>query len=101
MVAHQTAEEGGQEKALAHPTKKRYIKLRSHSLKNCLILKPKPSQIKPNPRASSSDQERAKLTIDIYDLNKTVRKKARLLEWMKADLQGYHLDDLSYRFMFL
>jgi uncharacterized protein (TIGR02646 family) len=58
-------------------------------------------EIKPNPRASIEDQERAKITIEFYDLNRTVRKKARLLEWIKADLQTYNLDDLSYRFMFV
>jgi hypothetical protein len=43
-------------------------------------------EIKPNPRASIEDQERAKITIEFYDLNRTVRKKARLLEWIKAGL---------------
>ena len=58
-------------------------------------------ELKPNPRASIENQKRAKITIEFYDLNKTVRKKARLLEWIKADLEAYNLDELSYRFMFI
>jgi uncharacterized protein (TIGR02646 family) len=91
----QTAKQEKYDKRLLKPD------VMNYEFNRYFIVNQTTGEIKANPRADPPDQERAKITIEIYDLNKTVRKKARLLEWIKADLQAYNLDDLSYRFMFL
>jgi uncharacterized protein (TIGR02646 family) len=57
-------------------------------------------EIESNPIAPASDQEQAKLTIQIYDLNKTERKRRRLQSrkyWDNRE-NGQDLDDFNYRY---
>ncbi|HEX2568120.1 MAG TPA: hypothetical protein VH877_01095 [Polyangia bacterium] len=59
-------------------------------------------RIDPNPAASSKDQERARLTCDVYDLNSDVRcrqRKRELRNFLNERKQGTtpYLDDYPYR----
>lgn len=58
-------------------------------------------EIEVNPRASERDQQRARLTIEIYALNEHGRPQSRLLEAKKyrsLPQDEYILDDFPYRF---
>lgn len=55
-------------------------------------------EIEINPMASTYDQERAKLTIEMFNLNGIGRPQSRLREMRLFGSSGYELDDFSYRF---
>lgn len=58
-------------------------------------------EIEVNPSTSERDQQRAKLTIEIYALNEPGRPQSRLLEAKKyraLPREEYILDDFPYRF---
>jgi uncharacterized protein (TIGR02646 family) len=69
----------------------------------------KTGEIVINPAASAYDQERAKITIEMYDLNSEVRKSSRLkqlqlkylFKYRKKGIFNDELDNLAYRFLFL
>ncbi len=69
------------------------------------VLNYKTGEIEANPSASESDQNRAKITIEMYGLNKTERQHSRLHEYKKyqklCDDKDFCLDDFSYRFFLL
>lgn len=69
----------------------------------------KTSEILVNPLASAFDQERAQITIQMYDLNNFVRKSSRLkqlqfkylFKYRKKGISSDELDNLAYRFLFI
>jgi uncharacterized protein (TIGR02646 family) len=60
----------------------------------------KSGELEPNPAASEEDQQRAALTIDLYQLNKDRRKVLRLreLKCFKNRDEEDSIDDFNYRF---
>lgn len=58
--------------------------------------------IQANPRANTTNQERAQTTIDLYGLNKFERPEARWLTLVQfQDCNNPIVEDFSYRFLFL
>lgn len=58
-------------------------------------------EIEVNPSSTEEEQKRAKVTIEIYGLNKENRPTSRLIEYRKyKDLleKNYTIEDFSYRF---
>ncbi len=69
------------------------------------VLNYKTGEIEANPSASESDQGRARITIEMYSLNKKERLHSRLHEYKKyqklCNDNDFCLDDFSYRFFLL
>jgi hypothetical protein len=56
--------------------------------------------IKPNPARNSEEQERAKITIELYGLNNWGRPDERVKERQKfLDASNPNINDYSYRFI--
>ncbi|RKZ46632.1 MAG: TIGR02646 family protein [Candidatus Parabeggiatoa sp. nov. 3] len=72
-------------------------------------IKAKTGEIVINLAASPDDQERAKITLEMYDLNSTVRKSSRIkqlqlkymFKYRKRGIANDDLDNLAYRFLFI
>jgi uncharacterized protein (TIGR02646 family) len=72
-------------------------------------IKAKTGEIVINPTASAHDQERAKITIEIYELNRFVRKSSRIkqlqlkymFKYRKRGISNDELNNLAYRFLFI
>ncbi len=57
--------------------------------------------LEPNPRATNQDQERAKITIELYGLNNFDRPEDRYRVWMQyLDSNNPVVDEFAYRFLF-
>jgi uncharacterized protein (TIGR02646 family) len=60
--------------------------------------------IEPNPRASEADQEKARTTIQILNLNQlglVTTRRHSAERWYNATAEGRMLDDFPFRFLFL
>ncbi len=73
-----------------------------YSFRRYFILDFPTFELCPNPEAEASDQERAKITIELYRLNRPTAKKSRKLSWKNFRLLLAHdnnLDDLPFRYL--
>lgn len=64
----------------------------------------KTGEIQANPRAETSDQERAIVTIEMYKLNEYGRPHIRLSEYKKyleLSKSGWTIDEFSYRYFLM
>lgn len=57
-------------------------------------------KIEVNPFASDDDQERARITIEMYGLNHTGLKKSRQIQHRSFEKDKFNIDDVPYRFMY-
>jgi hypothetical protein len=57
-------------------------------------------ELQPNPAASSEDQTKAQITIDILDLNHRGQMLARCHSIERSQSGDIPIDDLAYRFLF-
>lgn len=73
----------------------------SYEFERYFVINYKTGCIEVNPGTNIKNQERARLTIEVFGLNKFARPHSRLREYQKyQDLcqKGYCIDDFSYRF---
>lgn len=72
-----------------------------YAFERYFIINYKSGELEANPAASETEQQCARLTIEIYGLNRYGRPQSRLRayrDYQQLANQGYTLDDFPYRF---